>query len=165
MKLLILFLSALSLSKISYDLNTIRNAYKIAVMQPEKIESFNNSLIDITKNDAPTLIAYKGAGIALLAKKSRDLKEKKELFVKGVTLLELAVEKSPNTVEIRFIRLGIQENTPKILKYKTNIEEDKKIILHQFNTIKSKNLKKHLKDYILESKIFSDKEKNVVSEQ
>ena len=162
MKLLIVLISSMFLTIQSLDLNTIRIAYKEAAQDKTKVESFYNSVSPVTKKDRIELVAYKGAAIALQAKHSKSLKRKKEGFVKGVSLVEYAIEKAPHNIETRFIRLGIQENTPKLLKYKGNIEEDKHFILKQFIHIKSSSLKNHIKDYISQSKVFTDEEKSVI---
>ncbi|MBU2938193.1 hypothetical protein KO494_01450 [Lacinutrix sp. C3R15] len=162
MKSLLVLIAGFVLTFQSLDLNTIRNAYKAAAQDKTKTEAFYNSLEKVTKNSKVELVAYKGAAIALLAKQAITLKEKKEGFIQGVTLVEYAITKAPNNIEVRFIRLGIQENTPKILKYKGNIEEDKLFILKQYKNISSSRLKKHIKDYILQSKAFTDEEKTLI---
>jgi len=159
MKLLFIFISLLFFSIQSIDLNTVRNDYKEAAQDKTKVSSFNEQLVSVTKKDSPVLLAYKGAGIALKGRYSKKIKSKKQFFIEGVTLVEYALKKAPKNIEIRFIRLGIQENTPKLLKYKGNIEEDKSFILSHFSTIKSSNLKKHIKAYVLQSKSFSTEQK------
>lgn len=165
MKFLIVFISVISIHILSIDINTVRDAYKEAAQDHTKVEAFNNLLLNITKKDKSALVAYKGAAIALLARHEKKIKDKKKLFLEGVSYVEYAIEKSPNNIETHFIRLGIQENTPKLLKYKGNIEEDKQFILKQFKNITSSNLRNHIKDYILQSKAFSDEEKIVISSQ
>ncbi|WP_303316728.1 hypothetical protein Q4Q34_07955 [Flavivirga abyssicola] len=165
MKFLMVLISAISINTLSIDMGTVRNAYKEAAQDHTKIETFNNLLLKITKKDDPTLVAYKGAAIALLAKQEKKVKDKKKLFIEGVSYVEHAIEKSSNNIEVRFVRLGIQENTPKLLKYKGHIEEDKQFILKHFKNITSSNLRHHIKDYILQSKAFSDEEKTVISSQ
>lgn len=165
MKFLNVLLLFLSINVLSTDIITVRSAYKEAAQDATKIEAFSKLLSNISKNDDITLVAYKGASITLLAKNEKKIKDKKSQFIEGVSYVEYAIEKAPNNIEIRFIRLGIQENTPKILKYKNNIEEDKQFILNQFKTISSSNLRNHIKDYILQSKAFSDEEKSVFSKQ
>ena len=59
---------------------------------------------------------------------------------------------------MRLIRLSIQENTPKLLKYKANIEADKKQILLLFDK-QSSDLKEYIKNYVKQSKIFTEAEK------
>ena len=162
MKLLVVLVSSLFLTIQSLDLNTIRVAYKEAAQDKTKVEAFYKKLSQVTKSDRIELVAYKGAAIALLAKKSKTIKRKKEGFIEGVSLVEYAIEKAPHNIEARFVRLGIQENTPKLLKYKGNIDEDKHFILKQFPNIKSSSLKNHIKDYISQSKVFTDEEKSVI---
>lgn len=144
------------------DLDTVRDAYKEAAKDKTKVDSFDKLLSKVTKQSSVELVAYKGAAIALKAKYAKTIKEKKSGFIDGVTYVEAAIEKEPNNIETRFIRLSIQENTPKLLKYKDDIEEDKFILLKQYQNISSKNLKNHVKDYILESKLFSEEEKNAL---
>lgn len=52
------------------------------------------------------------------------------------------------------IRLSIQENTPKILKYKENIEGDKKQIVLLFER-QSSDLKEYIRNYLKQSKAFT----------
>ncbi|WP_282031697.1 hypothetical protein [Winogradskyella eximia] len=163
MKLLNVLILAISITVLSLDVSTVRNAYKEAAQDSSKIEAFSKLLTNVSKNDDVALVAYKGAAIALLARNEKRIKDKKDLFVEGISYVEYAIEKAPNNIEVRFIRLGIQENTPKILKYKGDIEEDKQFILKQFKNINSSNLRNHIKDYILQSKSFSDEEKSVFS--
>jgi len=140
-------------------------AFKEAAQDKEKALSFYTMLKDVNKQSNVSLIAYKGASIALKAKYAQTLKEKKEGFIEGISYLEFAIQKEPNAVEPRFIRLGIQENTPKILKYKDQINEDKLFLLKQYKNITSKDLKNHIKDYILQSKVFTNEEKQTISNQ
>ena len=163
MKFIIGFIAILCLNVQSLDLNSVRVAYKEAAHDKTKVVVFNKSLIKITKKDHVVLVAYKGASITLLGKYAKKIKDKKSLFIEGVELIEYTIKKAPNNIELRFIRLGIQENTPKILKYKSNIEEDKVFILEQYKYITSLNLQNHIKDYILQSNLFTTEEKTVIS--
>jgi hypothetical protein len=83
------------------------------------------------------------------------------LFTEGVTLLESMVKADGNNPEIRLIRLSIQENTPKFLKYKGNIEEDKKVILSTFDK-QSKELKEYIRIYVNQSKVFTQADKQKI---
>jgi len=165
MKLILLLLTTLCLNAQTFNVNTIRLAYKQAAHDSTKVIEFSKMLSKVNKKDNAVLVAYKGASIALLARQSKTIKEKKEEFLNGVSWLKHAIEQEPNNIEIRFVRIGIQENTPKLLKYKGNIEEDKLFLIKQFRYIKSATLKNHIKDYILQSKVFSGEEKSLFSEQ
>ena len=149
----------MSICSQAQELPTVRERYKIAAQDKSHLEIFYNMMQPVTKKDDVALIAYKGASLALQAKYGKTIKEKKDGFINGVGFIEYAIKKEPNAIEPRFVRLGIQENAPKILKYQSNIDEDKNFILKQFQYISSKNLKEHIKDYILQSKLFTESEK------
>ena len=80
-------------------------------------------------------------------------------FKKGKTLIEEAVKKQPDNLEIRFLRLAIQTNLPAFLNYSDNIIEDEKYLLANIQTIKNKNLKQDILKYLLASKHCSAEEK------
>lgn len=141
------------------DLTSVRDSYKEAVVSKEKTVALYEEVVTIKKTDNKKLVAYKGAITALKAKYEKGVKTKKELFKKGVTLVEYAVKSKPNDIEIRFIRLTIQQNIPAFLKYNSNKEEDKKFIITNFKFIKSFHLKKHIQGYVLQSEHFSKEEK------
>jgi hypothetical protein len=159
MKSVLFFITILVINLQSIDLDNVRSSYKEAASNAVKVIPFNNMLQEVTKDDRVELIAYKGSGIALKGRFSKKIKDKRTFFIEGVSFVEYAIKKAPNNIELRFIRLGIQENTPKILKYKGNITEDKLYILSHFRQITSSKLKKHIKEYIIQSKVFTVEEK------
>lgn len=144
------------------DLEPLRKAYKEAGLDETKISYFMDLVKDVTKDSKPVLIGYKGAALAIEAKTQKGIQNKVEAFKDGIDYIEYAIAQEPNNVELRFIRLGIQENTPKVLKYKENIDEDKTFILGNFNDISSKNLKEHIANYIKQSKVFTEFEKESI---
>lgn len=136
------------------DLSTVRSNFEKAESSKESTKTLYNSLKDYSKSD-PVLLAYKGAAYGLQARYIADRKEKKNLFVAGAKDLEAAVKSAPNNVEIRLIRLIIQENTPKVLKYKENINEDKQMILTNFE-VQTKVVKDAIRRYASSrSKVFT----------
>lgn len=138
----------------------VREQYYAASKSKQNAEKFYNLLAKYNKENK-TMIAYKGAALALKSKYAPDKKDKKELFIEGVTTIENCVKQEPSNAEIRLIRLSIQENTPKFLKYKANIDEDKKMILSLFDK-QSKELKEYIKIYINQSKVFTEVEKQKI---
>ncbi|HSD14722.1 MAG TPA: hypothetical protein VLB74_08745 [Flavobacterium sp.] len=148
------------LTLLTQDLSEVREGYYAASKSKQNAEKFHALLSGYNKNDA-TLLAYKGAAIALKSKYAPKAKQKKELFVEGVTILEKALKSEPANVEIHLIRLSIQENTPKALKYKGNIEEDKKLIMISFDK-QSKEVRECIKKYVKQSAVFSDSEKQQI---
>lgn len=77
----------------------------------------------------PVLKAYHGAYTAMLAEHQFFPHTKYQYFSAGRDELEQAVLNAPNSVEIRFIRMLIQHNTPAFLGYRNNLEEDFQFIL------------------------------------
>lgn len=138
----------------------VRDQYYAASKSKQNADKFYNLLAKYNK-DNKTMLAYKGAALALKSKYASDRKDKKDLFIEGVTTIENCVKQEPNNAEIRLIRLSVQENTPKFLKYKANIDEDKKVILNSFDK-QSKDLKDYIKIYINQSKIFTEAEKQKI---
>lgn len=107
-----------------------------------------------SEQSSTTNKAYKGA---LLMKKSNFLKsaaQKIALFKEGNKYLEAAITKDPSNLEFRFIRLTIQENAPKILKYNKNINEDKSLIIKGYKKMSSR-YKAYVLDYAQESTILN----------
>ena len=145
---------------VSQELPDIREQYFSSTKSKETAEKFYAVMSKCNK-DTKTLLAYEGAAIALKSKYTGNLKAKKALFIEGVTQIEKAIKSDPNNAEIRLIRLSIQENTPKLLKYKANIEEDKKMLLATFDK-QSQSLKEYIRNYIKQSKVFSEKEKQML---
>ncbi|BDS13985.1 hypothetical protein [Aureispira anguillae] len=148
LQLILLFLSA----------NTLETAINSTFYQA----LYSDSLITVDaalealeqKKSSTTINAYKGG---LMMKRSDFLKsaaQKIEIFKKGHQLLELAITKSPQNAEYRFIRLAIQEHAPKILKYNKNIEEDKSLIIKSFSSLDSKT-RSYILDYAQQSKILT----------
>ncbi|MBC5833722.1 hypothetical protein G6N05_02370 [Flavobacterium sp. F372] len=158
MKIFFSILFAITLSVFqSYNLTDIRKMYVESSDSKVNATKFYDFMNKYSKNDE-TLLAYKGASIALKSKHTSGLKQKKEGFIKGVSILEGVIKANPNNVEARLIRLSIQENTPKLLKYKENIEADKKQILLLFNK-QSADLKEYIKKYVNQSLGFTKAEK------
>ena len=148
---------------LNIEISEIRNWYKKAVQSEAEAFALYEELQPVTEKDAKVLVGYKGALMAITARYAKEVKSKKEQFKEGVTLIEYALEAEPDNVELRFIRLTIQQNSPKFLKYKKNIDEDKSFIFDQFKDIGIKDLKACIEDYILNSDNFSEQEKSLVS--
>ncbi|MCF6223045.1 MAG: hypothetical protein L3J34_04885 [Flavobacteriaceae bacterium] len=161
MKLLFLFLSIFILS-LELNITDVRKNYKEAVISKSKTFLLNDDLKGITKNDDQRFVAYKGAVMALTARHLKGVKLKGEAFKNGAEWIEHAVSHNSSDIEIRFVRLSIQQNSPKFLGYNDDIKADKNFLLKNFRQVKSTELKEYLKGYILESENFTEDEKNVI---
>lgn len=159
MKALFLFAFLVSIFGDNPEVSKIRADYSKSNGNKEMIVKLHGALSSIEKKDNKILVAYKGAVLTAMAKYTKGKKEKKEFFKKGAALLEFAVTSKPNDIEIRTIRLSIQENAPKFLKYNGSIVEDKAFILKNFESTTSVGVREFVKSYVVQSKGFSESEK------
>src|SRR5690606_4169 len=104
------------------------------------------------------LVAYKGAALTLKAKFAKAIPDKIGFVKEGAKLVESAVAAEPNNVEIRVVRLSVQENVPAIVGYKKNIGEDKNYILSHLKDVDG-DLREYIRNFILQSKSFSKAQK------
>ena len=157
------FIVFVSLFLSSPKLKQVRIAYVQAVNDKEITLQLNKDLSEVVKADDKVLVAYKGAVLTLMAKFAKSAKEKKPLFKEGARLIEFAISEKPNDIEIRVVRLGVQENSPKIVGYRKNKEEDKQFIINHLNEVSSKELKAYIKGFVMQSKTFSEEEKSLIN--
>ena len=143
------------------DLAAIRKMYPSVTKSESNAKDFMVKLAAISEDNDKVLVAYKAASILLSSKYEKSLASKKSRFKEGAKLLESAVKNKPDEIEIRLIRLSIQENVPPITGYKKNIKEDKTFITTHYSE-QNNSLKEYLKAFILQSKSFSEKEKQFV---
>lgn len=143
----------------SQEIEQIRSQYPLAEKSEEITSQLDAELSSITSENNSVLLAYRGAVKTLKAKFAKKVKEKKEYFKEGAELIESAMAMDANNIEIRYIRLTVQENAPKFLKYHDNILEDKQHILKEYSFISSKSLQAIIREFILGSGNFDEGEK------
>ena len=145
--IILILLLSFSVAGFSIDKNSF---YKVLSSNSET--EITNKLQQLEKEKTSSLIlAYKGALIAKKASFEKKATQKIKLFKTGVTLLETEITKSPKKIEFRFLRLAIQENCPKILKYNQHIKNDVAVITAGYPKL-NKELKKIILDYAKSSK-------------
>lgn len=158
-------LLALILSSVLFnaapDLSKLRIAYPKANSNEVIANNLFEELTFVTKEDDKTLVAYKGAISTLKAKFAKNFRNKKMYFKDGAMLIEYVLELEPNNIEVRCLRLSVQENAPKIVGYNKNIAEDKQYILDHYSEISDTEIKNFIKGYILLSNAFSESEKQL----
>ena len=143
------------------DIAEIRKLYPNAASSEVTSKEFLSKLSEVTNESNKTLVAYKGSAVTISAKFEKKISDKIKSLKEGAKLVELAIGSEPNNIEIRLIRLSIQENVPKIVKYNKNKKEDAAFILAHYNE-QSNALKVYLKSFILQSKSFSSDEKQTI---
>ncbi len=134
----------------------IRESFEYAGNSVGQAEAFYNQTLKLGDSDLAN--AYVGGALITKAKFEKGVKNKKALIVKGAGLLDTAVANKPKDIEIRLVRLIIQEHVPNIVKYKSNIQEDKKVIIENYSS-QSAEIKKWISSYAKESKAFTAEER------
>jgi len=128
-----------------------KSAFYTAIASSNE-ELINAQLTTVKASSIAEKEAYEGA---LLMKKAGVIKgtakEKLSLFKAGRTKLEAAIAKDKDNIEYRFLRLIIQENAPKIVKYKSEIEADSLLVRTNFKSL-PQNLQTVITDYSKTSK-------------
>ena len=161
MKLLFPFITALFLFFQSGDLEGLRNAYSKANLSNEGAKNFIQ-LADKNSSSDPLVKGYKAAAKILEAKVTTEKNKRKSFVKSGATDLEAVIKSNPNNVELRVIRMSVQENIPKIVGYSKNLKEDKTYILTNYSKQNS-SLKTYIKKFAMQSKTMTATEKNALN--
>ncbi len=139
------------------NLDEIRKQYTSASQSKEATEAFYN-FVSKQKVDKGVILAYKGSASIMLSKYTKEKVKRKELLTTGVHNIENSIKINPNVFELRIIRLSVQENLPKIVKYNSNIPEDKAFIITHYSK-QDKRLQEYTQAFVKQSKSFTDTEK------
>lgn len=131
----------------SQDLNEVRRDFHDAVKYPEQSEDFNENLVQFDSSN-PTICAYKATSEALMARVLWNPFSKLGRVKEYDRIMNKAIEKDPNNLEIRFLRMSIQYHLPSFLGMSENIQEDKQYILNNTSQIEAMNVDKSFSDYI-----------------
>lgn len=129
------------------------NYYK--ALSSKEVNIIDKQIIELQNLKSTSQIrAYQGAILMKRSSFEKVVKDKIAMFRKGHAALEEEINKFPDNIEYRFLRLAVQENAPSILGYNSEIKSDKLIIIEQYNNL-SPALKTHILNYSKESKVLS----------
>jgi hypothetical protein len=150
------FISVILLLLISVKINAHPQKFEKAefyeVMKSGTLETITNELESIKSAPEKEREGYEGA---LLMKKAGLLKKAKDRlasFKQGRIKLETAMLAGPENTEFHFLRLAIEEHAPKIVKYHSDIEKDKAIVIKNFKS-QSPAVRHAILDYCENSKV------------
>lgn len=156
MKLVFAFIASFILFFQTPNLETIRSAYPKASTSKSAAKSFSALMEKSNATDAVTK-AYKSAAKIIEAKFETG-PSRKSMITAGIKGLEAAINANPGNVELRVIRMSIQENLPKIVGYNAKLKEDKGVILRNYNAQNSV-LKQYIRQFSAASKTMTAAEK------
>lgn len=156
MKFIFAFIFSFFISFGTAPIDSLRDFYPKASASKANADKFEAMASKISGNDAVTS-AYKSASKIIQAKFAKGA-ERKPLLVAGIKGLESAINANPRNVELRIIRLSLQENLPKIVGYNSKMAEDKGVILRNYNN-QSASMKQYIREFAGYSKTMTATEK------
>lgn len=143
---------------LAQELAAERELYPVA----HKDEQASTELLKLTAGadtSVATQMAYRGAALMVAAQFANGIGGKLKLFKEGKDLMAQAAHAAPESVEVRFLRMTVQENAPGFLQYKGDLQQDKEFILGHFRDVKDAGLKKMIRAHARTSSVYSDEEK------
>lgn len=123
-----ILLISLSITPASKDHSELRELFEYSVNNRQKAIEFSKEYSKHSQVPYDVRLAYEGMSYLMLCKHTGSVYDKYDNFVIGKEKLEKAISLSPNNVEFRFLRYGVQYNAPLILQYSSDIESDKQIL-------------------------------------
>lgn len=154
MKLIFSFITAFMLFFQS-GIESLRDSYAKANVSNANTEAFINTAEKTSGSDA-VIQGYKAAAKIMEAKIAKQ--NRKALVKSGATSLESIIKSNPNNIELRVIRMSVQENIPKIVGYRGSLKDDKAFILNNYSKQNSA-LKNYIKKFAAQSKTMTAAEK------
>lgn len=156
---LLLLLFQFPLLSWSQDVSDIRKQYTESVKDETKCKALYERLFAQKNITDPIVLGYKGAVSMVMAKYVGSPLSKLSYFKEGKELLESALKKAPQNLELHFVRFGIQENLPSILMYNENLKEDKDFIIKHLEEVDRPKFKQSIIAFLLKSEHVSEVEK------
>ncbi|MFV0140706.1 hypothetical protein OBK00_12600 [Empedobacter falsenii] len=115
-------------------------------------ELFANVIVELDhiKNISAIYLGYLGGAQTINSKHVSNPLNKLKTFNKGKKNIEEAIRIEPENLELRFIRLLVQKNTPSFLNYYSKVEEDTQILSENRHKISSINLRRNIEKILNE---------------
>ena len=128
-----------------------------SVMSKGDTEAIDNEITIVQNADLKHKDGYEGALLMKKAGMAGPPKQKLKLFKEGRIKLETAIMDDNDNTEFHFLRLAIEEHSPKIVKYHNDMENDKAIVQKNFKSL-SPAVQQAILDYCKKSKVLHAQE-------
>lgn len=151
MQLIFTFITSFILSFQGVNLDQIRDSYTGAHTSKASADAFYKMVSGASSGS--TMNGYKAASKIIKAKFQTG-EGRKKIITEGIKSLESTIKADPNNTELRVIRLSVQENLPKFIKYNTSISADKAFILKNYAS-QTSGLKSYIRKFAAQSKSFT----------
>lgn len=136
----------------------IQKSYFEAIGNERKIERVLKILQNI-KNPSALLLAYRAACESMMAQFTWNPYIKLAQVTKSFDFFEEAIKQNPQDAEIRFLRFSVQHNVPDFLRKNREFEDDKMVLLTNFETANfEKEFGNFIITYLKDSKRFAESE-------
>jgi hypothetical protein len=122
------------------------------VMATGGIDAIDNEIAIVGDAGLNNKDGYEGALLMKKAGLVMPAKKRLKLFKEGRIKLETALSADNDNTEYHFLRLAIEENAPKIVKYHADIENDKVFVQKNFKNL-SPSVQHAILDYCKKSKV------------
>ncbi|HAL81499.1 MAG TPA: hypothetical protein DCO83_04065 [Mucilaginibacter sp.] len=122
------------------------------VMASGDMDAINTEINIVEDASLNNKEGYEGALLIRKAGFVTPAKKKLKYFKEGRIKLEMALIADSENTEFHFLRLTIEENAPKIVKYHADIEKDKLFVQTHFQNL-SPSVKQAILNYCKKSKI------------
>lgn len=119
----------------------LRHIYLQAVLKESSAKDLTKSTEQITAGDDPILVCYKGVSMMIAAKYGNNPFAKLKKFNTGKALMEGAIVRDNDNVEMRYLRYAIQKSAPEFLGYHKNLSADEYFLNSRLLTVKDDELK------------------------
>jgi hypothetical protein len=127
-RIIVLFSLVIISSSFAQDLS-LMEVRKQYVEGAEKEKTAEKLLKALRNANTPVMLAYQGATQAVMAKYATLPRKKYSLAKKGLAIINSAIAKDPENIEIRYLRFTIQENVPGFLGLSGDMDKDKAVIV------------------------------------
>ena len=139
----------------------LRKLYYKAYDNKRSADEFFSVMMEVKNSTTPLMMGYSGMAYMMKAKFLYNPYTKMSSFTTGKDLLNNAINKDPESIELRFMRFCAQTNAPRFLGYNRQIKEDKAIVLAKWRKCTDIDLKIKIKDVLLKSDYCNNYEKSI----
>jgi len=137
----------------------VRNLYQQAALEKNACVQLIDALSTVQLETNPLLFGYRGSATMMMAQYVLNPVSKLSNFYKGKNMLDEAIQADQENLELRFLRFAAQTEAPAMLGYRSEIEQDKKLILSSLPASDDLSLKQLIVGFLVKSDFLDKQEK------
>ncbi|HVW96869.1 MAG TPA: hypothetical protein VHA56_12945 [Mucilaginibacter sp.] len=151
-RILLIVVVILGVFKASFAQQSFDKATFYAVMDSGDLDAIDKQIDILSASSLNNKGGYEGALLMRKAGKVLIPAQKLKYFKSGRIKLETALQADNDNAEFHFLRLTIEEHAPKIVRYHSDIENDKAIVQKKFKGL-PETVQRAIIDYCRNSKV------------